>query len=112
MHTGAGDLAGRPQPGKRGGAVEIGQHATAQVVRGGRHRQEVPGRIQTDRSQAGGDGREAGLEVLEVTAVEPHVVGALGQHRGEDGPRDDVTGQQLVDEPLAARTSELGAVTS
>ncbi len=106
MHTGAGHLAGGPEPRQRGGAVEVGEDAADAVVSRRGDRQPVEGGVEAGGGQVGCDRREAGSERLEAGGVEPEVVDALGQHSGGHGPGHHIAGFQLVDEALAGGVAQ------
>jgi hypothetical protein len=100
------------RPGERGGAVEIGDDAAAQVVGGRRDRQPVAARVEADRPHCGRDRRETFVERFKSGGVEPQVVRALFEHARRHRFGDDVARRQLVDEALAVGVAQESAVAS
>jgi hypothetical protein len=98
----ASGLARRPQVRERRGAVEIGEHAAAQVMSCRRHREPVAGRVEADIPERPMDGREPLGKILETGAIEPHILGAgIGELAG-DGSAHDIARRQLLHESPAA----------
>ena len=112
MDAAAGHLAARPQAWESRGAVEVGQQASREVVRGRGDRQPVGAGIETDRADRCGDGRKPLVEVLERSGVEPQVVDALFEHAGRHGPADDVARRQFLHEAPALGIAQQRAMTA
>ena len=66
----------------------------------------VPGGVQADGAHRRRDRREAIVELVEPRSVQPQVLDPLLEHPGRHGPADDVAGEQLVDEALAAAVAQ------
>ena len=97
----ARDLAGDPETRERGGAVEVGDDATAAVVGRRRDGEPVGGRVQAHLVERRANRGESLVEVFEHRGVEPHVLRAVGLQLRADRPRDDVARLEFVDELLA-----------
>jgi hypothetical protein len=96
VQTGPGHLADGVEPLHPGPTVEIGEHATAVVVRGRHHRDRIRRGIDTDLGAGLGDGREALGEPLDGRGVEPDVVRTGLAQMPEDGRRDHVARGQVA----------------
>ena len=68
VDAGARDLADRVEPGHARAPVEVGQHAAAGVVRGGRHRHGLPGQVEPGVAAGAEDAGEAPGEVVGAEA--------------------------------------------
>ena len=112
MHAAAAGLAGGPEARQIRRARQVGHDAAALVVGRGRDRQPVRRGVQPRAVQVGVDRGEASVEVLQPGGVEPNVVRALVDHRREDAAGHDVAGQELVDEAVAVRVAQHGAVAT
>ena len=106
MDAGARDLTGGPEPGDGRGPPEVGHDPAALVVSGGGDGEPVVGRVEADGRELRRDRGEPLGEPGQPGGVEPDVVDVLGRHHLVDRPGHDVTGQQLVDEPLAGPVAE------
>lgn len=103
VHTGAGDLSARVQPGDGRTAPGVGADAAGRVVGGRGDRDGLGDRVDAVTAAGGEDRREAVLPHVgaEVPGVEEHVLGVLLLHAPHDALGDDVPGRQLGEFVLA-----------
>ncbi len=98
MQAGAGHLAHREQVGDAGAAEEVGDHATALVVRGGNHRDGLHRHVDAELPAGLVDVREVVEQepLRQVGHVEEGAVVAAPLHLGVDGAGHDVARGQLL----------------
>ena len=110
-HAVAARLAGHPQAGERRRAVEVGEDAAAAVVRGRRDRQPVRrrGRARPWRARRRSSGTARRSRSRPV-ASSHRCSTSCSSMRAVIGPAHLVAREQLVDEPLARRVAQQGAV--
>ena len=104
MDPGARGLTTGIQPLERGAPAQVGAHAPARVVLGGRDGEQLGRWVETELAAALDDRREALVEELrtEVAAVEEDVVGARLAH-----PVDDRAGHDVARGEVGHRVTSL-----
>ena len=112
VHPDIGDLSCGPEPIELGGAVDVGQHTTSQVVCRRSDWQPLCRRIEASRGQLSSDGGEAFIEALQAGGVQPAVLGPICCHDADHRPRDHVSRGELIDEPLTRRIAQHRTVTA
>ena len=93
LHAGAGDLADGEEAGDAGPPVEVGDHASAAVVRGRCDRYGLAGGVEPGRAAGAQDRRESGGAGAGAQGgrVEPaRGASPVARRCGGDGGRDDV----------------------
>ena len=95
VHAAARDLAARPEVVERGRAVEVGDDAAREIVRGRRDGQPLLGRIEIGAQAREPDRREVVLEVVDHRGVEPDVLLARRLHPFVDRARHDVARREI-----------------
>ena len=97
MHSGTGDLAGGPEPGQRTGTIEIGDDATAQVMRRRGDGKPVATRVESGFFERTGDRGKAFDEMIESGRVEPAMIDIEFEHAPGHRPTHLITREQFID---------------